>query len=244
MPLFLAFIAAALLLAPSWGQWAEPAKKSSSELFTDVSRQAGITWSHFNGQSQDRFLIEASCGGVAFLDYDNDGWLDIFFVNGGETPRGKSQEPVRNALYRNLGNGRFEDVAESAGVAQVPFYGMGVASADVDNDGFQDLYVTGFPSSALFHNEGDGTFSEATQRAGVGNAGEWAASAVWFDYDRDGQLDLFVCNYAELSFAQPRPCNFAGKPEYCSQRAYAPRRRPAPAPSSSIATTAAAPSAT
>ena len=93
MPLFLAFIAAALLLAPSWGLWAEPARKSSSELFTDVSRQAGITWSHFNGQSQDRFLIEASCGGVAFLDYDNDGWLDIFFVNGGETPRGKSQRP-------------------------------------------------------------------------------------------------------------------------------------------------------
>ena len=224
MPLFLAFIAAVLLLAPSWGLWADPAKQSPSELFTDVSRQAGITWRHFNGQSQDRFLIEASCGGVAFLDFDNDGWLDIYFVNGGETPRGKSQQPIRNALYRNLGNGRFEDVAESAGVARVPFYGMGVASADVDNDGFQDLYVTGFPSSALFHNEGDGTFSEATRRAGVGNAGEWAASAVWFDYDRDGQLDLFVCNYAELSFAQPRPCNFAGKPEYCSQRAYAPRR--------------------
>ncbi len=224
MPQFLALIAAVLLLAPAWVLWPEPAKQSSPDIFTDVSRQAGITWKHFNGQSEDRFLIEASCGGVAFLDYDNDGWLDIYFVNGGETPRGKSPEPVRNALYRNLGNGRFQDVAESAGVANVPFYGMGAASADYDNDGFQDLYVTGFPSSALFHNEGDGTFSEVTERAGVGNAVEWAASAVWFDYDRDQQLDLFVCNYAELSFARPRPCNFAGKPEYCSQRAYRPRR--------------------
>ena len=200
------------------------AEQSPPELFTDVSLQAGITWKHFNGQSQDRFLIEASCGGVAFLDFDNDGWLDIFFVNGGETPQGKSRAPVRNALYRNLGNGRFEDVAQDAGVAEAPFFGMGAAGADYDNDGFQDLFVTGFPTSALYHNEGDGTFREVTRQAGLENAGEWAAGAVWFDYDRDRLLDLFVCNYAELSFAHPRPCNFAGKPEYCSQRAYPPRR--------------------
>ncbi len=224
MPRFPALIVAALLLAPSWGLWSEPAKESPPELFTDVSVQAGITWKHFNGQSQDRFLIEASCGGVAFLDFDSDGWLDIFFVNGGETPKGKSRSPVRNALYRNLGNGKFEDVAERAGVAEVPFYGMGAAGADYDNDGFQDLYVTGFPSSALFRNQGNGTFREVTQGAGLENAGEWGASAVWFDFDRDRHLDLFVCNYAELSFAHPRPCNFAGKPEYCSQRAYPPRR--------------------
>ena len=224
MPRFLALIVAALLLAPSWGLWSEPAKESPPELFTDVSVQAGITWKHFNGQSQDRFLIEASCGGVAFLDFDSDGWLDIFFVNGGETPKGKSRSPVRNALYRNLGNGKFEDVAERAGVAEVPFYGMGAAGADYDNDGFQDLYVTGFPSSALFRNQGNGTFREVTQGAGLENAGEWGASAVWFDFDRDRHLDLFVCNYAELSFSHPRPCNFAGKPEYCSQRAYPPRR--------------------
>lgn len=224
MPLLLALFAAVLLLAPYWGLRAEPAEQSSSEIFSDVSLQAGITWTHFNGQSQDRFLIEASSGGVALLDYDNDGRLDIFFVNGGETPNGTSPSPVRNALYRNLGNGKFEDVAERAGVAEVPFYGMGAAGADYDNDGFQDLYVTGFPTSALFHNEGDGTFREVTRQADLTNAGEWAASAVWFDYDRDGQLDLFVCNYAELSFAHPRPCNFAGKPEYCSQRAYPPRR--------------------
>lgn len=131
----LARIAAALLLAPSLGLWAEPAEKSSSELFTDVSLQAGITWKHFNGQSRDCFLIEASCGGVAFLDFDNDGRLDIYFVNGGETPNGKSPSPVRNALYRNRGNGKFEDVAESAEVA---FYGMGAASAGYDNDGDMD----------------------------------------------------------------------------------------------------------
>ena len=224
MPQFLAVIAAVLLLASFWEPWTEPAEQSPLELFTDVTLQAGITWKHFNGQSQDRFLIEVSCGGVAFLDFDNDGWLDIFFVNGGETPKGKSRTPVRNALYRNLGNGKFEDVAQSAGVAEVPFYGMGAAAADYDNDGFQDLFVTGFPTSALFHNEGDGTFREVTRRAGLENAGEWAAGAVWFDYDRDRRLDLFVCNYAELSFAHPRPCNFAGKPEYCSQRAYPPSR--------------------
>lgn len=223
MPQFLAVIAAVLLLAPSLGLWSEPAKQSSPDLFTDVSLQAGITWRHFNGQSRDRFLIEASCGGVAFLDFDNDGRLDIYFVNGGETPNGKSPSPVRNALYRNLGNGKFEDVAQSAGVAEISFYGMGAASADFDNDGFQDLYVTGFPTSALFHNQGDGTFRNVTRQAGLENAGQWGASAVWFDFDRDRHLDLFVCNYAELSFSHPRPCNFAGKPEYCSQRAYPPR---------------------
>jgi hypothetical protein len=106
-----------------------------------------------------------------------------------ETPNGKSSSPVRNALYRNLRNGKFEDVAAKAGVDRIPFYGMGVAAADFDNDGFPDLYVTGFPSSALFHNNGDGTFSDVTDQAGLKNAGRWAASAAWFDFDRDGLLD-------------------------------------------------------
>src|SRR5438046_3961269 len=122
---------------------------SSPELFTDITQQAGIQWQQFSGESPDRFLIETMGGGVAFLDFDNDGLLDIFFVNGGETPGGKSPGPIKNALYRNLGNGKFENVASKAGVDHIDFYGMGVAVGDFDNDGFPDLYVTGFPTSAL-----------------------------------------------------------------------------------------------
>src|SRR5262245_29524454 len=193
---------------------------NTHNIFEDVTDIAGIHWKHFNGESTDRFLIEASSGGVGFVDFDSDGLLDLFLVNGGETPKGKSSEPVRHGLFRNLGNGRFEDVTLKAGVATTPFYGMGVAAADYDNDGFQDLYLTGYLASALFHNNGDGTFRNVTRISGVENAGKWAASAAWFDYDRDGYLDLFVCNYAELSFSNPKRCEYEGKTTYCAQRAY------------------------
>src|SRR6266581_4719828 len=117
------------------------------EIFSDITERAGITWHQFSGESSDRFLIETMSGGVAFLDFDGDGLQDLFFVNGGETPRGKSSSPVLNALYRNLGNGKFEDVASKAGLDRLRFYGMGVAVCDFDNDGFPDIYVTGFPES-------------------------------------------------------------------------------------------------
>src|SRR5690348_10253684 len=175
-------------------------------IFTDVTEEAGVTWRHFSGQSPDRFLIETMGGGVAFLDFDNDGLQDIFFLNGGETPSGKSSIPVRNALYRNLGQGKFEEVAAKAGVDRLNFYGMGVAVGDYDNDGHPDLFVTGFPSCALFHNNGNGTFTEVTAKAGVKNSGKWAASAAWFDYDRDGYLDLVVTNYVRFSFDDPKKC--------------------------------------
>ncbi len=198
----------------------KPGNPSSGEIFTDVTERAGITWKRFNGESEDRHLIEAMGGGVAFFDFDKDGLLDIFLVNGGETPRGKSPMPVWNALYRNLGNGKFEDVATKAGVDQVPFYGMGAAAGDYDNDGFEDLYVTGYPSSALFHNNGNGNFTDVTEKAGVKNSGQWAASAAWFDYDRDGFLDLLVCNYARFSFDHPKRCEMGGIRTYCEQKAY------------------------
>lgn len=190
------------------------------EFFTDVTAQAGITWRQFNGESPDRFLVETMGGGVAFADFDGDGRQDIFLVNGGETPRGKSPTPVANALYRNLGNWKFEDIALHAGVAHIPFYGMGAAVADFDNDGFQDIFITGYPRCALFHNNGDRTFSDVTEKAGVVNPGRWAASAAWFDYDLDGRLDLVLCNYVQFSFDDPKVCQYDGIRTYCEQRAY------------------------
>ena len=189
-------------------------------LFTNVTDDAGIKWRHVNGESPDRYLVESTTGGIGFLDFDNDGKLDLFLVNGGETPGRRSAVPVRNELYRNLGSGKFEPVAKSAAIDRVPFYGMGVAAADYNNDGHTDLYVTGYPSSALFHNNGDGTFRDITAQAGVPNTGEWGTSAAWFDYDRDGLLDLFVANYAKFSFDDKRRCDFAGRPVYCSQTEY------------------------
>jgi len=215
LPLASLFFAIGYCLLPAL------AAVSSEEFFTDVTDAAGITWKQFSGESPDRFMIEAASGGVAFVDYDGDGLLDIFLVNGGETPKGKSPAPVRNALYRNLENGKFEDVAAKAGVATLPFYGMGVAAGDYDNDGHQDLYITGTPRAALFHNNGDGTFTDVTEKAGVKNEGRWSACAVWFDYDRDGYLDLLVCNYTQINFDNPKVCEFNGVRTYCDQKVYA-----------------------
>jgi len=200
---------------------AEPQARAEKDIFSDVTAEAGITWKQFNGESPDRFLIEAMGGGVGFLDFDGDGLLDILFINGGETPRGKSPNPVRNALYRNLGNGRFEDVAAKAGIDRLPFYGMGVAVGDYDNDGFPDLYITGYPASALYHNNRNGTFTDVTDKSGVKNLGRWAASAAWFDYDRDGLLDLVVANYVQFSFSDAKDCEYNGIRTYCEQKAYA-----------------------
>ncbi len=197
------------------------AEASSVPLFTDVTAEAGIHWRQFSGFSPDRHLIEIMGGGVGFFDFDHDGLLDIFLVNGGETPRGKSTRPLRNALYRNLGNGKFLDVAEEAGLSNVKHYGMGVAIADFDNDGHPDIFITGFPKCTLYHNNGNGTFTDVTADAGLQNAGRWAAGAAWFDYDRDGFLDLVVCNYAQISFEGAAPnCEYLKVRTYCEQRAY------------------------
>ncbi len=197
-----------------------PAAGQQVGAFEDVTGHSGIAWTHFNGESPDRHLIETTTGGIGFLDFDGDGLVDLFLVNGGETPRGPSDKPVRHALYRNSGDGRFRDVTRQASVGRTNFYGMGVAAADYDNDGDQDIYVTGFPSSTLFRNRGDGGFDDVTGPAGVSNSGRWGAGGAWLDYDRDGLLDLFVCNYAELSFDRPKRCAYAGQPTYCEQKIY------------------------
>src|SRR5581483_5039340 len=192
----------------------------TDDAFTDITVAAGIAWKHFSGESADRFLVEAMGGGVALADFDGDGLLDIFLVTGGETPRGHAPTPPRNALYRNLGGGRFRDVTAGSGLERFSFYGMGIVAGDYDNDGHPDLFVSGYPASALLHNNGDGTFTDVTERAGVANAGHWGASAAWIDYDRDGRLDLFVCNYAKFSFERGPRCEYSGEPTYCAQTAY------------------------
>ena len=214
--LMVALVTVAVLLS---AHASEPASHDSP-IFTDFTQEAGIKWRQFSGESPDRLLIETMGGGVAFFDFDNDGLLDILFVNGGETPRGKSPTPLHNALYRNLGKGKFEDVAAKAGIDRLDFYGMGVAVGDYDNDGYPDVLITGFPSSALFHNNRNGTFTEVTEPSGVKNPDRWAASAAWFDYDRDGFLDLVITNYVRFSFENPKKCEVNGMRTYCEQLAY------------------------
>ena len=183
---------------------------------------SGITWVHTNGKSPERFLPETTGAGCAFLDYDNDGWMDIYLVNSGKCDFFTPDPPLRNALYRNNHDGTFTDVTGKAGVA-AGGYGQGVAVADYDGDGFPDLYVTQYGRSILYHNNGDGTFTDVTEKAGVAAPG-WASSAVWFDYDNDGRLDLFVCQFVEFSKSLNKTCGLGeeGKHGYCIPRLYQP----------------------
>jgi enediyne biosynthesis protein E4 len=157
--------------------------------------------------------------GCAFLDYNNDGKLDLFLVNSSRLPGYKERGPFFPALYRNEGGGRFTDVTQAAGLA-LDCYGMGAAVADYDGDGFQDLLLTALGSCHLFHNQGDGTFAEVTQAAGVGKEGFWT-SACWWDYDRDGDLDLFVGNYCRWSPKEHQVCrDSAGRAQICGPTYY------------------------
>jgi len=189
-------------------------------LFEEIlASKSGITWVHQSGLSSEKYLPETTGAGCAFLDYDSDGWMDIYLVNGGKCDFYDPNPPLRNALYKNNRDGTFTDVTEKAGVAAGGF-GMGVAVGDYNADGFPDLYVTQYGRSILYRNNGDGTFTDVTDKAGVAAPG-WAASAVWFDYDNDGKLDLFVCRFADFSKATHRHCSsIPGKYEYCVPRAF------------------------
>jgi hypothetical protein len=196
---------------------------SKTALFESVPPSAsGITWRHVNGRSPEYYLPETTGGGCAFLDYDNDGWMDIYLVNSGRCDFYDPQPPLRNALYRNNRDGTFTDVTDKAGVAGGG-YGMGVAVADYDGDGWPDLYVTQYGRSILYHNNGDGTFTDVTEKAGVAAPG-WASSAVWFDYDNDGRLDLFVCRFVDFDKSKNKFCGNErnGERYYCIPRVYEP----------------------
>ncbi len=184
-------------------------------LFTDVTQTVGIDFKHESSATSNKYLLETMGGGVALLDYDNDGRLDVFFTNGARIddpmPAGrlpdKTDRRFWNRLYRQTEGGAFNDVTEKAGLTGVPqnSYGMGVAAGDYDNDGFQDLYVTGFGSNTLYRNNGSGAFTDVTRTAGVAADG-WSASAGFFDYDNDGKLDIFVTRYVDWNFKNNRYC--------------------------------------
>src|SRR5271169_3373413 len=167
--------------------------------YTDVRKEAGITFLQDSTQTEEKYYLETMGTGVAWLDYNQDGLMDLFFVQSGETDAYKPAHPLRSALYRNNGDGTFTDVTEKAGVGGAGHYGQGVAVADYDNDGFPDMYVTGYGRAILYHNNGDGTFTDVTAKAGVADEGGWSTSAGWFDYDKDGWLDLVVTNYIDWS---------------------------------------------
>jgi hypothetical protein len=184
--------------------------------------KSGIKWFHSSGKSPEKYLPESSGPGCAFLDYDNDGWMDIYLVNSGKCDFFTPNPPLRNALYKNNRDGTFTDVTERAGVS-AGGYGQGVAVGDYDGDGFPDMYVTQYGRSILYHNNGDGTFTDVTERAGVAAPG-WASSAVWFDYDNDGRLDLFVGRFADFSKELNKPCGIHedGRRHYCIPKVYSP----------------------
>jgi len=183
---------------------------------------SGISWLHVGGLSPEMYLPETVGPGCAFVDYDNDGWMDIYLVNSGPCDFYTPSAPLRNALYRNNRDGTFTDVTLKAGAAGNA-YGMGVAVGDYDGDGFPDLYVTQYPNCILYHNNGDGTFTDVTAKAGVAALG-WGTSAVWFDYDNDGRLDLFVCRFAQFDKAKNKFCGntVTGERWYCKPNVYEP----------------------
>ena len=186
---------------------------------TDVTADAGIQFRHNNGAYGGKLLPETLGSGCAFLDYDNDGWPDILLVNGMDWPhRRRARSTLR--LYRNNRNGTFTDVTRSAGL-DVEMYGMGVAAADFNNDGFVDVFVTCVGQSRLFRNTGKGTFVDVTASSGLGKRNAFSTSAMWLDFDRDGFLDLFVCNYVRWSPEHDVFCSLDGKQKsYCTPEAY------------------------
>ena len=200
--------------------WAAQANaRSPGFRFADVTSQAGIQFFHNSGAFGGKYLPETLGSGCAFLDYDRDGWQDILLINGADWP-GHKKNRTTLRLYHNNGNGTFTDVTARAGL-DVELYGMGVAVGDYNNDGYPDILITCVGQNRLFHNTGKGKFIDVTNTAGLGKREGFSTSALWFDYDRDGLLDLFVCNYVKWSPEHDVFCSLDGKHKsYCTPEAY------------------------
>ena|SRR5271165_742017 len=223
---FLTRIGAGLLtvgLPRSSRLWPALSQGNSEFPFELVPSEAsGITWVHHNGLSAEMYLPETVGAGCGFIDYDNDGWMDIYLVNSGKCDFLEPKPPLRNALFRNNRDGTFTDVTEKAGVPGGG-YGMGVAVGDYNGDGLPDLLVTQYNGVILYRNNGDGTFTDVTRKAGLPTTG-WASSAAWFDYDNDGRLDLFICRFVNFDKSKNKFCgdHEAGLRYYCIPRVYDP----------------------
>lgn len=229
---FLAGLVGGGLARPLWARSSGSQSVSGPVLptFADVTAQSKVEFRCAASHTLQKYLIETMVGGVAMFDYNGDGRLDLFFVNGAAlrdpmppgTMPDKSDPRYWNRLYRNSGDGTFTDVTEGAGV-KGHSYGMGVAIGDYDNDGRPDIYVTNYGKNILYHNNGNGTFSDVTARAGVA-AGGWSASACWVDYDRDGKLDLIVSRYLQWDFGNNPWCGDrgAGSRGYCHPDVFKP----------------------
>jgi hypothetical protein len=212
---------------PSEAKQNSTSQPVSKPVFVAVpASESKINWVHDNGHSEARHLPETCGGGGLFFDFDNDGWLDVYLVNSGPSDFFSPKTPIRNALYRNNHDGTFTDVTEKAGVAcgKMGCFGMGAAASDFDGDGWQDLYVTNYGRNVLYRNNGNGTFTDITDKAGVA-APNWSTCAVWFDYDSDSKLDLFVSSFVQYSNAGTIFCgdNRIGKRYYCVPRVFKPR---------------------
>ncbi len=201
---------------------ADPAASGPITL-ADRAAAAGLRFETTYGDKEtSTYILETTGTGAAFLDYDNDGFLDVFLANGTTVAGPKSGQPPRSALFHNKGDGTFEDVTAKAGVGRSG-WGQGVAAADYDNDGWTDLYLTFFGDNVLFHNNGDGTFTDVTAKAGVG-VGGWSTGAAFGDYDKDGRLDLYVARYVDFDLknaplpGSARNCFYSGFPVMCGPR--------------------------